>query len=380
MNKCRKCGTEFEGKFCPKCATPIISHPENAAPNDEQFKICPICRQPYKGKFCPRGCGLTNGAIAKKKGLKGWQIALIVIGTVFVVFILFGIIISGTTDEDTLGNVSSNSSEYDTTTPEGKILNAVSNNVAGFQTAGDDYLSVVSNGDNSYTVKVKFQLTNESARCGDDAATLISNVRRNQIEANKLIKKYEFVFLSPSDKNKTIYTAEFNNNVDNEIKFSLTDANGKKLPEKTLKQYSDEYNALKKKQEEERKKQEEEERKKELESYKSITYKELVRNPEKYKGQKIKITVEIQQIMEEGILKSGGYRAYEDYDISEGDTWLQKEWYIDMIPSDGDGRILEDDIVTFYGEYSGLTEVKRALTGAKEQIPTIKVKYSQIHK
>ena len=107
MNKCRNCGTEFEGKFCPKCATPVVSQPENAAPNNEQFKICPVCRQPYKGKFCPRGCGLTNGAIAKKKGLKGWQITLIVIGTVFVVFILFGIIISSTTDEDTLGNVSS---------------------------------------------------------------------------------------------------------------------------------------------------------------------------------------------------------------------------------------------------------------------------------
>ena len=78
--KCLKCGTEFEGKFCPKCATPVVSQPENAAPNDEQFKICPICRQPYKGKFCPRGCISANGTAAKKKRLTGKQIILIVVG------------------------------------------------------------------------------------------------------------------------------------------------------------------------------------------------------------------------------------------------------------------------------------------------------------
>ena len=49
MHKCNKCGTEFEGKFCPECGTKW-----------EDFKICPQCGADLKGdtKFCPE-CGYS---------------------------------------------------------------------------------------------------------------------------------------------------------------------------------------------------------------------------------------------------------------------------------------------------------------------------------
>ena len=47
MNKCSKCGTEFEGKFCPECGTKY-----------EATKICSICgaQQKAAAKFCTE-CG-----------------------------------------------------------------------------------------------------------------------------------------------------------------------------------------------------------------------------------------------------------------------------------------------------------------------------------
>ena len=373
MNKCRKCGTEFEGKFCPKCATPVVSQPENAAPNDEQFKICPICRQPYKGKFCPRGCGLTNGTVAKKKGLKGWQIALIVIGVVAFLGIFVGLMVSTVTDEDFMSGYSQ-LDEYEWGEAAKHRLKEI-----GVEKITDVYVKADSdNPDIIYDLKITTDKTklNLLATKNDDGWDIFE-----VSDSNELDKTYYIVDYLEKDSSgrylHNIYdykTGELVNKAD-EVAVKEKQQKDKQLEEE------------RKKEEEQRKKEDEErkekEKQKEAQNYadncKEIDYKELARYPDKYKGQKIKITVEIQQIMEEGILKNGGYRAYE-YNIEAGDTRLEEEWFIDVTPNDGDGRILKDDVVTFYGEYSGLTEVKRALTGAKEQIPTIKVKYSQIHK
>ncbi len=53
MNKCKKCGTEFEGKFCPECGEKWQEQPR-----DE--KICPHCGSPVNvsAKFCPE-CGYS---------------------------------------------------------------------------------------------------------------------------------------------------------------------------------------------------------------------------------------------------------------------------------------------------------------------------------
>lgn len=57
MYKCKKCGTEFESKFCPNCGTPAPS------------KFCPACGAPLSptDKFCPE-CG-ENLSAAKAQPL-----------------------------------------------------------------------------------------------------------------------------------------------------------------------------------------------------------------------------------------------------------------------------------------------------------------------
>ena len=51
MNKCKKCGTEFEGKFCPECGEAWLAEGE---------KLCPRCKKTIKEneKFCPE-CGYS---------------------------------------------------------------------------------------------------------------------------------------------------------------------------------------------------------------------------------------------------------------------------------------------------------------------------------
>ena len=110
----------------------------------------------------------------------------------------------------------------------------------------------------------------------------------------------------------------------------------------------------------------------------TIDYEDLARTPDKYKGQKIKVEVEISQILTGGIFTESGYRAYEDYDISAGDTYFQHEWYFTYEIPDDVPKILDNDVVVFYGEYNGTKEMKRALTGTTDYVPNMIVKYHEI--
>src|SRR6267143_1330932 len=52
---CARCGTAFEGRFCPNCGTPVAAPPqvEGTPPNVR----CSRCGTLYSGRFCPT-CGL----------------------------------------------------------------------------------------------------------------------------------------------------------------------------------------------------------------------------------------------------------------------------------------------------------------------------------
>lgn len=127
---------------------------------------------------------------------------------------------------------------------------------------------------------------------------------------------------------------------------------------------------------EEQKKQEQAKKDKEnfIASCIEVSYKDLARNPNTYIGKKLKITVEIQQVISSGF-STNAYRCYEDYDIHSGATYLDKEWYVEYYLSDDESRILEDDIVTFYGTYDGTSKLERALTGVTDYVPTLKAEY-----
>jgi len=100
----------------------------------------------------------------------------------------------------------------------------------------------------------------------------------------------------------------------------------------------------------------------------AVDYDSLVRRPDNYSGQIIKVTGRVEQIMGEGswILKSG-YRFLED-------SSFDKEWFIYYDLPDGDPRILEGDVLTFFGEFNGIEKFSRAL-GGDVYIPTLRARY-----
>lgn len=113
-----------------------------------------------------------------------------------------------------------------------------------------------------------------------------------------------------------------------------------------------------------------------------VPYNDLARNPDNYKGKKIKVTIEISQVMTGGWFTESGYRGYEDYELNFDDnaTYLKKEWYISYELQDNDTRILEDDVVTFYGEFNGTEEMERALTHTSDYVPNLTAQYYDIIK
>lgn len=103
-----------------------------------------------------------------------------------------------------------------------------------------------------------------------------------------------------------------------------------------------------------------------------ISYDELARNPDTYEGQYVKFTGEVIQV-QEGILNVFRINVTEDEYGFWDDTVLVYYMY-----GDGESRILEDDIVTFYGKYNGL-ETYESILGQSITIPSVGASYIDIN-
>ena len=94
-----------------------------------------------------------------------------------------------------------------------------------------------------------------------------------------------------------------------------------------------------------------------------IAYDNLIRRPDDYKGQVIRVTVRITQIFDSqglfGFLYEKGYAGTQD----------GNEWIIRYELPEGSNRIIVGDTITFYGEFNGLQERSRAIGGASVHIP-----------
>lgn len=105
---------------------------------------------------------------------------------------------------------------------------------------------------------------------------------------------------------------------------------------------------------------------------KSVSYKELARNPKKYEGQLIKFTGEVIQVQEaQSMLYYNVYRidvTYKGYGYYDDTVYVTYDGY------GSDERILEDDIVTFYGEFKGLKTYETVM-GASVTIPHVEAEY-----
>ncbi|MCI9261284.1 hypothetical protein [uncultured Adlercreutzia sp.] len=87
-------------------------------------------------------------------------------------------------------------------------------------------------------------------------------------------------------------------------------------------------------------------------SYKSVKYEKIARNPDDYVGKKIKFSGTVLQVIEgeeENMIRLGTKDTYDDVVIVGYDPALKKE------------RILEDDVVTVYGDCVGLYSYEATL-------------------
>jgi hypothetical protein len=106
----------------------------------------------------------------------------------------------------------------------------------------------------------------------------------------------------------------------------------------------------------------------------SIDYKTLARNPEKYKGNKYKLTGQVVQVQE----PTNGDTVELRVDITKNKygNWENTIYATVEIPK-GNDRILEDDVITFWGECEGLYSYSSVLDN-KVSLPKINIKYFEI--
>lgn len=106
-----------------------------------------------------------------------------------------------------------------------------------------------------------------------------------------------------------------------------------------------------------------------------VSYKDILRFPDDNIGKKIVVTVKIAQVCDGGIFDDGKYyRAYAD--DGSGYYWGD-EYYLFDCREDG-LKILQDDIITVYGEVSGTEDITRALTWTSDEVAGIKMYYSDL--
>nr|DAQ94851.1 MAG TPA: hypothetical protein [Caudoviricetes sp.] len=109
----------------------------------------------------------------------------------------------------------------------------------------------------------------------------------------------------------------------------------------------------------------------------TVDYKELCRYPEKYEGTKIVVKVKVSQIIDANF--SGSEKAWRTYTDNSGYGFYADDEYYMLDKRGGDAvKILEDDIITVYGEFSGLEKITRALTSTTDELPRIEVKYADL--
>lgn len=133
----------------------------------------------------------------------------------------------------------------------------------------------------------------------------------------------------------------------------------------------------KKEQEEKERKEQEEKEKQEQEEYKNeckqYEYKDIARNPKNYEGEHITFTGKVIQVVE-------GYfntvRLIVSVNKDEYGIWSDNI-YCSYTYSENEGKILEEDIIKFYGECKGTTTYT-SIFGQRITVPEVEIKYLEL--
>lgn len=108
-------------------------------------------------------------------------------------------------------------------------------------------------------------------------------------------------------------------------------------------------------------------------SCKTYKYKEIARNPDKYKGKNVKFTGKVMQVSE------GWFNSVTILlQVTKNEYgWYEDTVYCNYTYKDGEDKILEDDIITIYGTCEGDTSYISVL-GSSITIPEVNIKYLKI--
>lgn len=113
----------------------------------------------------------------------------------------------------------------------------------------------------------------------------------------------------------------------------------------------------------------------------TIDFKTLSRNPDKYKGNNYKLTGEIIQVQESAWGNSVDLRiniTKKEYEYIDDVTWTDTI-YATVEISDGEDKLLEDDVITFWGTCDGDYSYTSVL-GSSITLPKIDIKYYELNK
>lgn len=222
----------------------------------------------------------------------------------------------------------------------------------------------------------------------DSAKEILDNQLKNNGSQSKLYITYADYYLARQDYLGAVDILEQGIkrcSSDDVLQEKLDDINDKYADEiaalkqaqqKAEKKAAEEATKKEQKRQAEETKQEQKSKKDYIAACTEIAYDDLARNPDKHKGQSFKFTGEVIQVAEPTFGNTVALRINVTKD--EYDFYTDTIYATVTVP-DGSDRILEDDIITVYGDCEGLYSYESVL-GQKISLPKISIKYYEINK
>ena len=237
-------------------------------------------------------------------------------------------------------------------------------------TIDEEYYSVSYFLENDSRDKIE-KIVIDSNLTSDDMQSIYEEKEKENVN----YESYTIWFFSSEEKTQKASSYELGCATKKDGKIEIINVKEEKEKEELAKQEEEELKEQEKKEEEERKKAKQEETNFK-QSCKNITYEELARNPDKIKGEKVRITGEVIQTLYNynsvdlrvNITKWGTYSTYYKDTI-----------YVTYYLEDGEDKILEDDIITIWGTTQGDYSYTSTI-GSRVTLPLVFAKYIEIDK
>lgn len=306
-------------------------------------------------------------ATAPKKKLKGWQIALIIIGCVIVIGVIFS---NKDSDEAQKTSTSSVNSAASVSPTEYKDVNYITlyNNSGDYK---DKYVKICGKINSvGKNVAGTTYITIKDGLPSGITTELYCNILDNKADSVSAYKEGDYVEITGKVGDKTINSL----NIDDCEVVSSGDSVKKKIDE-----YSKQEESSAKAESSLKQKEDKENKKSYINSCKEYTYKEVARNPKNYSGKKAKFNGEVVQVVENGnnvVLRVNVTKEANEF-ADNGYLYSDTIYVEYTYKSDNESRILEDDIIDIYGTLNG-TKTYSSTLGGNITIPYLLAEYVDI--